>query len=613
MRTLKKNRNNWALFARFYDKNIAVDTGSLPPQGTLEEAYRAAATFLEKGSASLAVYGLGLGVIYEALRGWLARAPEHHLVFIEDDFAALQMFLNSNRAENILTHPQVSIVVDINDNESTPFLAQLTNDFYFLAFKNNAQKIYAELLSRVYSIHAYLSDLALYKEQANFYYHLTALDEYRSSKGLEGCFTHLPLIVCGAGPSLKEWYLELAKTNAALTAAGTGMNLLNQAGIQADLGIAFDPKLSGLRRMQSNSAFKTPYIVDIDSIGAFYLNGPKVLTWQKTEALWKIRLLDALGIKEQLLMVDPAISSTHYALEVGIKLGFSKQVLVGVDLAYVEGYQYPDKKTWLSDEDPIRKDQIEVRTQDHRIVTVSRTYFKEAVIYSGIALNHPEITYYNASNKGQTIQGMQATRDLTFPKVKKNVQEIILNQPLLNVPLASVRTLLLSWKEELKTSPDLLIGYKKRLELKFEAKKRYLKAMKREKEFEEIEKKMQEFYQKVIDLHSRAVDEALIEVNEKLYFPKQEKQDEIPNNLDGKVKLYYTTGQLKSEIDYVKGKREGLFRYYSRSGQLLEEVHYKRGMPTGKYKQWNRNGEIEKELKIEGVDIETIQKYLKEL
>lgn len=610
------NRNNRALFARFYDKEI-IDTCFKPPQETLEEVEIAIIPFFKKGSASIAVYGLGLGVIYDVLRGWLASSSEHQLVIIEDDLGALQFFLNSKRAEMLLTHPQVSIVVGLGE-ESTPFLANLTSDFYFYAlphYQQKAESLYAELLSRVYSIHAYLSDLLLYKEQANFYYHLSALDEYRSSIGLEKRMTHLPLIICGAGPSIQEQLPQLAKTNAVLSAAGTGMNLLNQSGIEADLGIAFDPKPSGLRRMQSNSAFNTPYIVDIDSTGTQYVNGPKALTWQKTEAKWKHRLLEALGIKDRLLMVDPAISSTHYALEIALKLGFPIQVLVGVDLAYVQGRQYPGKKTWLIDADASRNDQIEVKTQDKRIVTVSRTYFKEAIIYADLAMKNPEIQFYNASKEGQTIQGMKPIKDLIFPKVDKKIKEAILAQSLFNVSLADIRRVLDSWKDELKTSQDLIDGYRKRLELKYEAKKRYLKVMKKEKEIQEIEREMQQFYQKVIDLHSNAVEEAIIEIDEKLKYPKNEKQDEIFYK-EGKVKLYYSNGHLKSESEFVQGKREGIFRFYSRSGQLLEEGHYKRGVPVGKYTKWNRKGEVVEEVKCEEdllMDTETLQQLFKKL
>lgn len=547
--------------------------------GAFEEAERAVVPLINKGSTSVAIYGIGLGYYYDALRPWLDN-PAHQLVFIEDDWGALQMFLRSPRAENILTHPQISIVL-WGFEENLPFLANLSTDFYFLSLPlYRGEKIYGELVSHVYSLHAYLSDLWLYQEQANCYYHLSVLDEYRTSQGLENQFSHLPLIICGAGPSIQKQLSDLATTKGVVAAAGTGINILNHAGLQPDLGISFDPKPSGARRLQSSTAFKVPFIVDIDSAGAWYLNGPKILTWTNTEARWKHRLIHEIGMKGGLLTLPQAISSTHYVIELGIRLGCPIEVLVGVDLAYVGGKQYPGIKTWVSDHDPHSgQDLIEVMTMDQRRVQVSRIYYKEAIVYSEIVRQHPEIQFYTTSREGLLIQGVSFIEDISFPETaQKSLEEMICSQPFFDIPLTAVKAALIRWRKEIEDNPDLLLEeYRKRLDLKFEAKKRYLQMM--ELSLQPIEDEKREFEKKVVQLHLKEIDRALETLDNKLTTPKKIVEDEIPYK-EGKVRLYYDNGQLKSESDLVGGLRHGSLRFYSREGKMIEEVKYSKGVPV---------------------------------
>src|SRR5262245_56587033 len=102
--------NNRALFSRFTNQLREEREGPLP-QESLEEAEKSVLPFLEKGSKSLAVYGIGQGYRFDALRSWLNSSPDHQLVFIEDDLDAVNVFLHSPRAHLLLTHPQVSFVL----------------------------------------------------------------------------------------------------------------------------------------------------------------------------------------------------------------------------------------------------------------------------------------------------------------------------------------------------------------------------------------------------------------------------------------------------------------------------------------------------------------------
>lgn len=516
--------------------------------GSLEEANKA---------STIAVYGIGDGFYFDALQEWLKVSPHHQIVF----FVSKQAHLETDIAKSIKNHPQAHIAL-LHDKEA---YAILTPDFYFLSHEK-VDEIYPQVLQDVYSVHAYLAEIWLYKEQANIYFHLAHLDEYSPSKNLEGYFANSNFTICGAGPSL-EAHLDLLKDQKGiLIGAGTAMNILTEFGIQPNLGVAFDGKLTGSRRLQSNSAFSTPFLVDLDSTeGIRYLSGSKILTKQGNLAPWKDYLLSKLGIKDSLMEVGPAISSTHYAIESALKLGASDIRLIGVDLAYVKGQQYAGMKTWLLDED----DPISIKNRRDLIVldeshSASRIFLKEKEIISSLALKYSE----NHLRDG--------LKDLN-------------KQPKFDIPLPVIQKTLLEWKEDLLHEPGLLLeGYLNRLELKFAVKKRFMDPT-------DIENEIRQFCKKVVDHHLHCLNEALIWIKEKIDLPDADRpKDET--ELDGIVKLYYGNGQLKSWIEYANGKRDGAYRFYSRSGLLLEEGHYKKGFPMGLYRQWNQKGYLEKEI-----------------
>jgi antitoxin component YwqK of YwqJK toxin-antitoxin module/Flp pilus assembly protein TadD len=64
-------------------------------------------------------------------------------------------------------------------------------------------------------------------------------------------------------------------------------------------------------------------------------------------------------------------------------------------------------------------------------------------------------------------------------------------------------------------------------------------------------------------------------------------------NKDGnfKIKSYYTTGQLRSEGEYKKGKQHGEWKYYFRNGKLQSEFKYADGLIQGTANEYYETGE----------------------
>lgn len=397
---------------------------------------------------------------------------------------------------------------------------------------SEVERAYAQSLQEMYNARAYLCELWHFEEQLNFYRHIAHLNEYSPSFGLEAPTS---FVICGAGPSLETHFKGLKEHDfGILLPVSTAMNIINDAGLQADLGAAFDGKKSGARRLQSSNAFTIPFFVDVDSAGSQYIEGPKFLTVSADLPSWKKKILTFLGVQEQLLQLGPCITSTHYALELALALKATSITLLGVDLAYKDGVQYAGRKTWLLDEDVARTDLLLTKKNQ----MTSPTYYQEGLIYSHIAASHSNVNF-NHWEQGARVKFEENRFSISYKKIQQA---------------------LLEWKNEIEHSPDELL-------------KRYRERLALVKDVDE-----ESFCKKIVQFHLRAIEEALLEMREE------------------NLKFFYDNGQLKREIGYNGGKRNGISRFYSRSGRLLEEGYYRDGIPVGTYQQWNQKGYLEKRV-----------------
>lgn len=507
--------DNLNAFSRFSSRAQEIlNSQSKTLTDTFKQAQEDASVFLEKKVPSIAIWGVGSGYHYEALKGWLHASKSHSIVFIEDDLGALRAFLEMGRASVILSDPQISFaLVDQESPENIKAFAALSPDFYFLREKR--------VIHQIYATHAYLAEVWLYKEQANIYYHLAHINEYSPSRGLS---IPCPWVICGAGPSLAG-HMDDLNNELFLVASGTAMNLLNDASVMPDLGVAFDSKKSGSRRLQANSAFHVPFLVDLEATdGVRYLQGPKVLTRQAKLAPWKKNLLDKLGIADQIAEIGPCITSTHYAIECGKAFGAICEYLIGVDLAYVNGVQYGGGENWIQDHDvKNRRDLIAIDKEK----TVSRTYLMERALYSA-------------------MEGVEFCKQV--PDASK---ETFLIPPCFDI--SNVKEVLQEWRQELEKNPEtLLIGYRKKLELLHQDQERVCRD--------------------IVDFHLKSIDQALMEIDDSICYDFS--ADKLPmqnGKLNGRVQLYYGPGKLKAEIDYENGHRKGLYRFYRPDGKIMEE------------------------------------------
>ena len=63
----------------------------------------------------------------------------------------------------------------------------------------------------------------------------------------------------------------------------------------------------------------------------------------------------------------------------------------------------------------------------------------------------------------------------------------------------------------------------------------------------------------------------------------------------GKWKIYYTTGELKAEGEYLNGYKDGKWKYYFLTGELEQEGIYKKNLVSGEWIWYFKNGSVKRQ------------------
>ncbi len=68
----------------------------------------------------------------------------------------------------------------------------------------------------------------------------------------------------------------------------------------------------------------------------------------------------------------------------------------------------------------------------------------------------------------------------------------------------------------------------------------------------------------------------------------------IKEKIEGIVKYYYESGELKIEESWKNNQKNGIAKKYNRDGKVILEIEYKDGKETGIYREYYSNGQLKK-------------------
>ncbi|NGX45386.1 MAG: hypothetical protein K940chlam2_00536 [Chlamydiae bacterium] len=288
------------------------------------------------------VYVLGvLEEYYDLLKDWLSERRERVLIFVEPNLGAL-----GHIEGEWLDNPQVHLrhlqleMVEVLGEEFPADRVALAGEGWGAAGLTLLRK--SSALGALYSDVLYSHNLF-----ENVARNMPRLANAFDVRGWKGAFKGVPLVICGAGPSLEKSIPALKKwrDHALVLAGGSAIPLLEKLGVTPHLGIALDPNSEEMDRLVAATGFEVPLLfsprLHRDVLAT--TSGPLGFIASGTGGLAEDWLFEALGMEGKPICPDlgsEAFSVTTLSLSLGYVLGCDPIIFAGVDLAYTGGRRY---------------------------------------------------------------------------------------------------------------------------------------------------------------------------------------------------------------------------------------------------------------------------------
>lgn len=434
------------------------------------------------------VYGIGLGYYYEAAKAWLKQHPHHQLVFLEEDLSVLYRLCETQLGNQILKDPQVQIFwLHTDETLNYPIFNELTWTYFNTPFLVTSLKLYQEVdpdsCSKIEHeisfqfeqkkvvVNEYLQmGISFFR---NFFPNLLKLPHSYSGNALFNCFSNVPAIICGAGPSLSKNIdlLPELKKHALIFAGGSALNALIPKGIIPHFGVAIDPNLPQYSRV----AVAEPYSIPFFYRGRLFhealavIHGPRLyLTGEGGHATpkWFEKQLKIEG--EDL---DAGHNVVNFSIQIAQALGCNPILIIGTDLAFTNQEYYAkgiaanlkltqeELKIHNSEDPPVLQTDI----HGQPIYTLWK-WITESRWISHFAETHPETKLINATEGGLGFKDVPnlslreaADQFLTQAQIEiEKIDQKIQMHALNFIPLGRIKELMLEMKQSLDQCVRLL-------------------------------------------------------------------------------------------------------------------------------------------------------------
>jgi len=230
----------------------------------------------------------------------------------------------------------------------------------------------------------------------------------------KGCFIRKPAILVSSGPSLAEELenLKTIKQNglAYIFSVGTALNALLKHGIYPDAACTYDPSEENqiVCKEVTEKSIKSIPLIFGSTVGYETLEkypGPKLhmLISQDTLASFYLKPQKSNALE----FVTDASSIAVIALQLLYKLGFNPIILVGQNLAYLEGKNYTDGSTYPSHESNQTelKNATLVKDVTGHEVPSSESYIRIRLQIEDYLRYYRDVNVINTTKNGAHIEG----------------------------------------------------------------------------------------------------------------------------------------------------------------------------------------------------------------
>ncbi|MCI0382253.1 MAG: DUF115 domain-containing protein [Chlamydiae bacterium] len=376
----------------------------------------------------LYVFGIEVSESFPIFSKWLEEKKERILVFIDDDLASYDLFLRGKYTKQILSHLQIHLryikpkekIEEVCEELSYAFIAEkievLASDRY--AKRKEFQKI-KEWILRASSLSFALSQEILYGDQIgkNVLSNFSHLSRSFFTNRLKGKFKDIPMVICGAGPSLENSIeeLRLVENRAIILAAGSALPILTHHQILPHLAMAVDPNLEEYEKLKETSACEIPilYAGRLCPLLFSALKGPFGYMQTQTGGLIEEWLEKKLGIKSAPIgtnLSKESFSVTTLAIAFSVFVQCNPIILCGVDLAYTSLKRYSSGMSEKHGKVDLKNLMEDKRATDYLIfrngVPTITKWIMESDAISDFAKKNAKYSFFNATEGGIGFSGI---------------------------------------------------------------------------------------------------------------------------------------------------------------------------------------------------------------
>ncbi len=399
---------------------------------------------LTSSAKLIIVFGLGSGSYFKKASKWLKKSSCHEIVFIEENSKTLQSFLDQSYAASFFSHPQVHLRYVLNQEDINTAIDEISSEFFsedielvrHPSFRNDSEfKRLRELYSRRSIVYSSLNKEALFREKLfeNFLPNYKQLSKAKDLASLKGSFKNIPVVICGAGPSLdlNLERIKALKNKAMIIAGGSAITALSKAGVEIDFAFAVDPNEEEYERLKKSHSLTAPLVfanrVHPRVFDCF--NGELFYFKTGTGGPFESYLEKIMEITDEPFhkgMKDEGLSVTVLCLATAIALAFDPICFVGVDLAYLGNRRYAggvvednDVFSSLESTSIIKK----LNGQNKEVCT-NLKWVMESEVISDFVKNHSSSRVYNASIEGLGFEGVDNLSLEAFGNLCNDTQDL---------------------------------------------------------------------------------------------------------------------------------------------------------------------------------------------
>lgn len=326
---------------------------------------------------------------------------------------------------------------------------------------------------------------------------------YWGSECIESIFKDKPLLVVAAGPSLNKnmHLIREMLDKAIIVAAGSAIKILDTHGITPHFRIAFDPFSAEKKVVENLTDENVPLLYSYNlyyEIAENYKGEKIVLDFgSDTGKLYLNRKK-----KQDRKVIQTASSIAVSAVDMGIKYGSSKIIIIGFDASFAPDKMYADG---IGDRDKEIKSKLE-RPDIFEATDIygNRVYTNKGFTMNKVGLEvileaNPQVNFINATEGGLPIKG--STNMTLETVIKEELMQSFNLRETLNLESESIS--LSKYKDEVKVDLKEMLSDIEDIE---QINNRRIKLLKKLHKYFESSKKMNQISRELENMKSFETD-----------------------------------------------------------------------------------------------------------